>query len=453
MASRTFHAGNAWFASGWQKNAYFEVDAGQFLGRAATSTQTAHGLGRWVVPGMPNLHSHAFQRASAGLAERRGNPADSFWTWREVMYAFAGKVGPDDLFAIASQLYVEMLKAGYTQVCEFHYLHHQPDGKPYADAAAMSLALIEAAKAAGIGLTLLPTLYMSGGFDGRALVERLRSLENAQLRIGVALHSLRAVPEDAMRAVLEGLDAMAASAHGPADGMPIHIHVAEQIGEVQDCLAVRNARPVEWLLDHAPVNSRWVLIHATHMEDAEMRKLADTGAVVGLCPTTEANLGDGIFPLQRWLELGGNFGIGSDSHISISPVEELRWLEYAQRLIARRRNISANEQQPSTGEVLFANALRGGTLASGLPLGCLGESGLAATGQRHRADLLVLDDSSPLLAGREADNLLDTWLFAGNANLIRDVMVNGQWCVQEFRHRNEEQVANDYRAAITRLTV
>jgi len=468
MASRTFHAGNAWFASGWQKNAYFEVDAGQFLGRAATSTQTAHGLGRWVVPGMPNLHSHAFQRAMAGLAERRGNPADSFWTWREVMYAFAGKVGPDDLFAIASQLYVEMLKAGYTQVCEFHYLHHQPDGKPYADAVAMSLALIEAAKAAGIGLTLLPTLYMSGGFDGRALgerqrrfahdvdgflglVERLRSLENAQLRIGVALHSLRAVPEDAMRAVLEGLDAMAASAHGPADGMPIHIHVAEQIGEVQDCLAVRNARPVEWLLDHAPVNSRWVLIHATHMEDAEMRKLADTGAVVGLCPTTEANLGDGIFPLQRWLELGGNFGIGSDSHISISPVEELRWLEYAQRLIARRRNISANEQQPSTGEVLFANALRGGTLASGLPLGCLGEPDSAAAGQRHRADLLVLDDSSPLLAGREADNLLDTWLFAGNANLVRDVMVNGQWCVQDFRHRNEDRIANDYRAAIKRL--
>ncbi|MEO7936061.1 MAG: amidohydrolase family protein, partial [Dokdonella sp.] len=218
---------------------------------------------------MPNLHSHAFQRAMAGLAERRGDPADSFWTWREVMYAFAGKVGPDDLRAIATQLYVEMLKSGYTHVCEFHYLHHQPNGKPYADRAAMSLALIEAAQEAGIGLTLLPALYMTGGFDGRVLgerqrrfahdvdsylnlVERLRLLENAHLRVGVALHSLRAVPEDAMRVVLEGINGMAETRTSLSGSMmPIHIHIAEQIGEVQDCLAIRNARPIEWLLDHA----------------------------------------------------------------------------------------------------------------------------------------------------------------------------------------------------------
>lgn len=467
MASRTFHAGNAWFANGWKRNAWFNVDAGQLLGQASGSTQTAHGLGRWVVPGMPNLHSHAFQRAMAGLAERRGNPSDSFWTWREVMYAFAGKVGPEDLFAIACQLYVEMLKAGYTQVCEFHYLHHQPDGKPYADPAQMSLTLIEAAKATGIGLTLLPTLYMTGGFDGRALAERqrrfahdvdgflrlvehLRALESAQLRIGVALHSLRAVPQDAMDAVLRGLDALGTSVHGPASSIPIHIHIAEQIGEVQDCLAVRNARPVEWLLDHAPVNSRWNLVHATHMEDAEMRRLAATGAVVGLCPTTEANLGDGIFPLPRWLELGGQFGIGSDSHISISPIEELRWLEYAQRLLARRRNMSATDAEPSTGEVLLAKALHGGALAAGAPIGSL-EEPAGNRGTPMRADLLVLDEASPLLAGRDSENLVDSWVFSGNSNLVREVMANGQWVVQDFRHRDEARIAADYHATIKRL--
>lgn len=467
MASRTYHAGNVWLADGWQRNVWFEVDGGHLRTQATESTQTAHGLGRWVVPGMPNLHSHAFQRAMAGLAERRGNPSDSFWTWREVMYAFAGKVGPDDLFAIASQLYVEMLKAGYTQVCEFHYLHHQPDGSPYADPAQMSLTLIEAAKATGIGLTLLPTLYMTGGFDGRALadrqrrfahdvdgflrlVERLRALESAQMRIGIALHSLRAVPQDAMDAVLRGLDAMVASVHGPASSIPIHIHVAEQIGEVQDCMAVRNARPVEWLLDHATVNSRWNLVHATHMEDGEMRRLAATGAVVGLCPTTEANLGDGIFPLQRWIELSGRFGIGSDSHISVSPIEELRWLEYAQRLVARRRNISTSEAQPSTGEVLYAKALQGGEQASAMSL--VGSRTTEPNlGAGQRADLLVLDDASPLLAGRDPGNLLDTWVFAGNSNLVRDVMVNGQWVVQDFRHRDEARIAAEYHATIKRL--
>ena len=222
----------------------------------------------------------------AGLAERQTHAEDSFWTWRETMYAFASRIGPDDLRAIAAQLYVEMVKAGYTQVCEFHYLHHQPGGKPYADPAAMSLALIEAAQEAGIGLTLLPTLYMTGGFDGRPLserqrrfghdidaylrlVEHLRKMESSTLRIGVALHSLRAVPEQAMRTVLES---------GLASDSPVHIHIAEQIGEVQDCLALRNSRPVEWLLDHAPVDPRWCLVHATHMTADETRRLAMTGA-------------------------------------------------------------------------------------------------------------------------------------------------------------------------------
>ncbi|HET7358834.1 MAG TPA: formimidoylglutamate deiminase, partial [Rhodanobacteraceae bacterium] len=324
--------------------------------------------GRWVLPGMPNLHSHAFQRAMAGLAERRGQGDDSFWSWRETMYAFAAALGPDDLQAIAAQLYVEMLKAGYTQVCEFHYLHHQPDGTPYADPAAMSLALVEAAREAGIGLTLLPVLYMRGGFDGRplsprqrrfghdvdgfmALFERLRALHEPMLRVGIALHSLRAVPEAAMREVL---DAVAGT------GCPIHIHVAEQIGEVQDCLAVHNARPVEWLLDHAPVDARWCLVHATHLTDDELRRAAASGAVAGLCPTTEANLGDGLFPLAAWLDAGGTLGIGSDSHISVSPVEELRWLEYGQRLASRHRNVAARGAGKSVGETLWTAALAGG---------------------------------------------------------------------------------------------
>ncbi len=475
MSSRQFHAENAWFADGWRRGVRFEVDSGRYYPGALLEVQPevqaegAEALGRWIVPGMPNLHSHAFQRAMAGLAERRGDPADSFWTWREVMYAFAGKLGPDDLRAIATQLYVEMLKAGYTQVCEFHYLHQQADGKAYADPAAMSLALIEAAQEAGIGLTLLPTLYMTGGFDGRPLgerqrrfahdvdgylrlLERLRLLENAHLRIGVALHSLRAVPEDAMHAVLAGINGMPPSrSSAPGSMMPIHIHIAEQIGEVQDCMAVRNARPVEWLLDHAPVDARWCLVHATHLNDSELGRLAASRATVGLCPTTEANLGDGVFPLKNWLDAGGSLGIGSDSHISVSPVEELRWLEYAQRLLTRHRNVSASEAEPSTGTVLYGSALHGGSNASGMPIGSFigGDAELPSVG--NRADLLVLDEASPLLAGRDTSNLIDTWIFAGNSNLVRDVMVNGDWVVRDFRHRDEARIAARYRAVIARL--
>jgi formimidoylglutamate deiminase len=475
MTNRIFHADHVWLPQGWAKDVRIEIDGGRFLPGALldicadSPAEGAESLGRWVVPGMPNLHSHAFQRAMAGLAERRGNPEDSFWTWREVMYAFAGCIGPDELRAIATQLYVEMLKAGYTHVCEFHYLHHRPDGQPYADPAAMSLALIDAAQEAGIGLTLMPTLYMTGGFDGRALgerqrrfahdvdgflrlVERLRLAENSRVRIGVALHSLRAVPESAMKAVLAGIEALPPSRSGvPVSMMPIHIHIAEQIGEVQDCLAVRNARPVEWLLDHAPVDARWCLVHATHIDEREVRHLARTGAVVGLCPTTEANLGDGLFPLKAWLDADGTIGIGSDSHISVSPVEELRWLEYGQRLSTRHRNVSATAKQPSTGEALYAHALLGGARASGMPLGYLegGDPSVPSVGTR--ADLLVLDDTSPLFAGRDEAHLLDSWIFAGNTPLVRHVMVNGEWVVRDFHHRDEARIAARYRAVVDRL--
>jgi formimidoylglutamate deiminase len=445
-----YRAGHGWGIDGWRKDATLGVDArGAFA--AAVAGDHVQPLGEWVLPGMPNLHSHAFQRAMAGLAERRSRIDDSFWSWREVMYGFAAAIDPESLQAIAAQLYVEMLKAGYTQVCEFHYLHHQSDGTPYAQPEAMSLALIEAAREAGIALTLLPVLYMSGGFDGRALAPRqcrfgnsvdsylrllqaLQPYENDQLRVGIALHSLRAVPAEAMHEVL----ASQSTRH-----CPIHIHVAEQIGEVQDCLALRGARPVEWLLDNAAVDARWCLVHATHLTDAETTRLAASGAVAGLCPTTEANLGDGLFPLADYLDAGGRLGIGSDSHISVSPVEELRWLEYGQRLVSRHRNISARRPGASVGETLWRAALGGGAQASGLPIGELREGA--------RADLLVLDDRSPLLAARDTASVIDSVLFAGNTPLVRHVMCGGEWVVRDFRHRDEARIAQRYRKAVAQL--
>lgn len=464
----TFFADHAWLPHGWSRNVGLRVDRGAF-GAVDEEVQRADAqtLGRFVLPGMPNLHSHAFQRAMAGLAERQTHTEDSFWTWRETMYAFAGRIGPDDLRAIAAQLYVEMVKAGYTQVCEFHYLHQRPDGKPYDDAAAMSLALIEAAREAGIGLTLLPTLYMTGGFDGRPLserqrrfgndvdgylrlFERLREMEDSALRVGVALHSLRAVPEGAMNAVLGALSG-AAGSDGGRGTVPIHIHIAEQIGEVQDCLALRNARPVEWLLDHAPVDERWCLVHATHMTADETCRLASTGAVAGLCPTTEANLGDGVFPLPTYLQEGGSIGIGSDSHISVSPVEELRWLEYGQRLTTRRRNIAVAESSNSVGETLWGDALFGGAQASGAMIGTIEGADSQAPEFAARADLVVLDDAAPQFAARDAANVIDTFVFAGNANLVRHVMVAGEWIVRDFRHRDEERIASRFRQTAERL--
>jgi formimidoylglutamate deiminase len=451
MPTRTVTVSRLWHDGAWHESARANVgDDGRIAGvQAGMVDGTGETIGRWALPGMPNLHSHAFQRAMAGLAERRGTSEDSFWSWREVMYAFAERIGPDDLRDIAAQLYVEMLKAGYTRVCEFHYLHRQPDGAPYDDPAAMSLALVEAAREVGIGLTLLPVLYMTGGFDGRALaprqrrfglgvdeylalLERLRGLRDVQVEVGIALHSLRAVPPDAMRAVLSSQ---------MARECPVHIHVAEQIGEVQDCLAVRNARPVEWLLDHAEVDARWCLVHATHLGADECHRAAASGAVAGLCPTTEGNLGDGLFPLRAWLDAGGVLGIGSDSHISVSPVEELRWLEYGQRLASGKRNVAA-VPGGSVGQTLWQAALEGGARAAGQP---------AALSPGSVADLVVLDDASPLLAARDQASMLDSFIFAGNTPLVRDVMAGGRWVVRDFRHHDEDRIAARYRHTVTAL--
>ena len=472
--SRRYSADHVWQPHGWLDDAVLEADEGRFLKGAlldvsAGVSQLAQRLGRFVLPGMPNLHSHAFQRAMAGLAERRGPSGDSFWTWREAMYSYASRVNPDTLRAIASQLYVEMLQAGYTQVCEFHYLHHQPDGQPYADPAAMSLALLEAAEEVGIGITLLPTLYMRGGFDGRALnerqkrfghqvdsflrlVERLRAQESTTVRIGIALHSLRAVSEQAMVDVLDGVAKLPPSRSGfPADMMPIHIHIAEQVAEVDECVALRGSRPVQWLLDHADINARWCLVHATHLDETEVRRLAESEAVAGLCPTTEANLGDGLFPLASFLRQGGRIGIGSDSHISVSPVEELRWLEYGQRLLSRSRNVAADVAGASVGETLLQAASSGGAQASAMPIGSLigGDASVPSVG--NRADWIVLDDASPLLAGRDQRNAIDTWLFSGNSRLVRDVFVNGRHVVRDFEHSGATRIAARFRAALGKL--
>lgn len=395
------------------------------------------------IRGIANLHSHAFQRAMAGMAERQTDPGDSFWTWRETMYRMAGRFDPDTLHAVASQLYAEMLEAGYTTVCEFHYLHHAPDGRPYADPAAMSRALVRAARDTGIRLTLLPVLYMTGGFDGRPLGERqrrfghdvdafltllgaLRKDEDASLRVGCALHSLRAVPPDAMAAVLAAL---------PRD-MPMHIHIAEQLGEVQDCLALRGARPVEWLLGNAGVDARWTLVHATHLERGEVDGIARSGATVAICPTTEANLGDGLFPLRRYLDAGGAIGIGSDSQVSVSPVEELRWLEYGQRLATHHRNIVVRAGSPSVGETLLDAVQAGASNATGLD---------------GAADFLILEADAPQFAGATPDDVADRWIFSGNRPLVREVHVAGARVVADGRHRDRDAIAARYRAAMATL--
>jgi formimidoylglutamate deiminase len=463
VAATSLLAPAALLPEGWAHEVLIEVDADGAIAAVTPAAPreraiAAERLAGPAIPGMPNLHSHAFQRAMAGLTERAGDGEDSFWTWREVMYGFVDRLGPAEVEAIAAQLYVEMLKAGYTAVGEFHYLHHAPDGRPYADPAEMSRRIAAAAEAAGIGLTLLPVLYARGGFGGKPathgqrrflhdvdgflrLVEVLASRHrgSGQVRVGIAPHSLRAVTPEQLGAAVAGLSALDSSA-------PVHIHIAEQLKEVDDCLAWSRQRPVEWLLDHMPVDARWCLVHATHMSEAETRRLAASGAVAGLCPTTEANLGDGVFRATEYLAAGGAFGIGSDSHVSVSPVEELRWMEYAQRLTLRRRNVLAppagNAARP-VGAALYRAALAGGAQAMGRPIGRIAPGA--------RADLVVLDADSAVLAGRDDEALLDSFVFAGNVSPVRDVMVGGRWVVREGRHAAEGSVLDRYRAAVCAL--
>ncbi len=403
-----------------------------------------------VLPGVPNLHSHAHQRAMAGLAERSGRVADSFWTWREVMYRNVLRITPDQLEAVAAQLYVELLEAGYTTVGEFQYLHHDIAGRPYAERAELSLRCLAAARQVGIGLTLLPVLYHDGGFGGRPaddgqrrfinqaegflrIVERLRSEVDGQLAVGIAPHSLRAVGAELLSEVL--------AAWGERG--PVHIHVAEQVREVEDCLVWSGQRPAQWLFDRAAVDQRWCLIHATHLDDGELAALAASGAVAGLCPTTEANLGDGVFRAVDFLRAGGRLGIGSDSHISTSPVEELRWLEYGQRLRHQGRNILAGGCDRSTARSLLQRVLAAGAQACGRPIGCIAPG--------YRADLVQLDSQHPLLAASHGDAWLDSWIFSGNRSVVRQVIVGGETVVKEGRHIARRVVAERFRQVLEQL--
>lgn len=416
---KTLFAEHALLPGGWARDVRLawgtdgmlaEVSAGASPG----NTPRAPGV---LLPGMPNLHSHAFQRVFAGLTEFRGEAADSFWTWRDRMYRVALALSPQQLEDIATQLYLEMLAAGYTSVCEFHYLHHDADGRPYAERAELSLRLVAAARRAGIGLTMLPVLYRHGGFGpapARADQRRFLNEVDGLLRIverlraegvcaGAAPHSLRAVAPADLAALLAGL---------PADA-PLHIHVAEQRREVDDCLAWSGARPVQWLLDHAPVDARWCLVHATHLDAAERAGITTRGAVVGLCPSTEANLGDGLFDLPAY---AGAWGIGSDSHASVDAAEELRWFEYGQRLARGERNVVATPARSQVAESLWLAAVAGGAQAAGQPIGGL------AVGQR--ADFLVLGDDS--LAGLAPAQQLATLVFAPRRReLLREVWTAG----------------------------
>lgn len=450
-------APRALLPSGWADDVRIDVDARGDIASIVAGSQpgAAERLAGVVVPGIPNLHSHAFQRAMAGLAERAGPAGDSFWSWRDIMYRFLGRLGPAEIEAIAAQLYVELVKHGYTAVAEFHYLHNDREGAAYDEPTALADAICAAAGASGIGLTLLPVLYQASGFGGAPplpaqrrfvldddrfadLVETLsrRHRGDRQIRIGIAPHSLRAVAPAALARACGWIAKLDAAA-------PIHIHVAEQTKEVEQCLAWSGARPVQWLLDNAALDARWCAVHATHMTDGETDALARSGAVAGLCPTTEANLGDGLFALERFVAAGGALGIGSDSNLSASPTEELRWLEYGQRLTRRARNLFAPTPGASTGAALLAAALSGGSRACARPIG--------AIAMGRRADLVVLDPSHPTLLGREGDSLLDAWIFAGNETPVRDVMIGGQWLVREGHHVHEDQARAGYARAVATL--
>ena len=449
-----FFAERALLPTGWATHVRIEVGADGFLTRiqANADAQGAQRLNGPVLPGMPNLHSHAFQRAMAGLAEVAGNPNDSFWTWRDLMYRLVGKISPEQLGVIARQLYIEMLKAGYTSVAEFHYVHHDLSGQPYANPAELALRISEAARSTGIGLTLLPVLYSHSGFGGQApndgqrrfinsteqyltLQQQLKPLlaQQPAQQLGLCFHSLRAVTPEQLHDVLRASDT----------ACPVHIHIAEQQKEVDDCLSWSGKRPIQWLYDNVEVDARWCLVHATHATPDEVRLMAQSQAVAGLCLTTEANLGDGIFPAVDYLAQNGRMGIGSDSHVSLSVVEELRWLEYGQRLRDQRRNRLYRSDQPMVGRTLYDAAVAGGAQAMGQPVAGL------AVGQR--ADWLVLDGNDPYLATAQEDGILNRWLFAGGDRQVRDVVVNGQWVVRDGRHADEDVSSRDFTRVLKEL--
>jgi formimidoylglutamate deiminase len=443
----TIWAEAALLPDGWARNVRIDLKDGRIT--AVTPGAAPEGQrAACLIPAGHNLHSHAFQRAMAGMTERRGHPQDTFWTWRQLMYRFLDQLTPEDVEAITAFVQVEMLEAGYASVCEFHYLHHTPGGVPYADLAELAKRVIAAAQDTGIGLTLLPVAYEQGGCDGRSLqggqlrfgnefnrFHRLVEESSAAMKalpdgvIGVAPHSLRAVSQRTL----------AACAGLPG---PLHMHLAEQVGEVAEVQAAWGARPVEWVLANTEVGPRNCFIHLTQMLPHETAALARTGAVAGLCPITEASLGDGIFDGLRWLAAGGAFGVGSDSNIRIAQAEELRGLEYSQRLRDRGRAMLATDEL-STGRVLLGGAARGGAQAAGR------QSGVIAPG--FWADFVALDMGAVDLEGRQGDAILDAWIFAGDDRMVAEVWSAGRHVVKAGRHVAREAVEARYRAVMRRL--
>lgn len=443
-----------WFESallpnGWAQSVRVEIAEGSIT-RVETDAPPQPGDERHsaALPGLANVHSHGFQRGMAGLAEYRGASDDDFWSWREVMYRFLDHLNPDDVEAINAMAYVEMLESGFTHVGEFHYLHNDTEGARYANPAEMAGRVVAAADATGIGLTLLPVFYAHSDFGGASpkhgqrrflsdidafakLLEASKNILPIDAVLGIAPHSLRAVTAEELQDLL--------TLHPTG---PIHIHAAEQVKEVEASVAFSGARPVEWLLNHTGLNARWCLIHATHMTNAETDRLAKSGAVAGLCPVTEANLGDGIFPALRYLGAGGRIGIGTDSNILIGAAEELRSLEYSQRLAHKARNVLASDQRSSVGNRLFNAALSGGAQALGIALGI-------AAGMR--ADIITLNVDHPSLCGRDRDQLLDSWIFAANQICVDTVWRHGRKLVVQGRHIAAEPIKMRYKQALKRI--
>ncbi len=451
-------AERALLADGWAERVAIDIapDGNIAEVRAGATDREAEYLPGHLVPGMVDLHSHAFQRAMAGLAQDRPPGRADFWSWRQRMYAIATRITPEDLWVIAACLYIDLLKGGYTTVVEFHYLHGPPEGGTYEDPAVMSLALHEAAQEAGIALTLAPVWYARAGLADEEpspaqrrfmldlagfgdILDRVDRLfrDDRDRRVAAAAHSLRAVAPDRLADFLTEVDRRDAQA-------PLHIHVAEQPKEVEDCLAVHGARPVELLADRVPLGPRWCLVHATHVTERERALLAASGAVAGLCPTTEADLGDGLFPFAEYWHDRGAWGVGSDANLFTTAGGELRLLEYGQRLQRVRRLIATRPEETHCGAALYRAALAGGARAAGRPVGRIAPG--------FRADLVHLDGRHPLLAGREGDAVLDTLVFAGGAgSFVRDVMVGGLWRVRGGVHADEERAYLGLARTVRRL--
>jgi len=456
------YAENILIGSQWQSDKTLLInDSGMIQSITTGKDPSAEVFSGPVIPGMPNCHSHAFQRAFSGYSEYRNfdkngiAAEDSFWSWRDIMYRFVAKMSPEDLHIVAKFLYIEMLKAGYTSVAEFHYLHHQVENRRYDDPAEMSHQVINAADSVGIGMTHLPVLYTYAGFgeqppssaqgrfihqteDYLQLLELLNKQYSQQrfFKLGIAPHSLRAVSEQQLAEVVSFMRNMDEYA-------PIHIHISEQTKEVADSLDFYGKRPVEWLLDNHQMDNNWCLIHATHLSESEIRGLANSGAIAGICPTTEANLGDGIFPTKRFLSLDGKLAIGSDSHIAINVADELRLLEYGQRLTSHQRAVLVDQDCSSVGQYLYKKAAMDGANALSQNIGEISVG--------KRADLVILDRDHPSLFSKSESQILDAAIFSCNQLPVRDVFVGGAKVISEGKHSAQQQTTQQYKKVLAKL--